>query len=130
METIAKNEYYAVEVDPEKNRLYLRGKGFWGKVEIAQRFIGHVQEGIQQLSKGYSVLADLHDFKTPPFEVGELIIEGQKIAADTSGKNAQVLGENQGIAMPLSRYAKTSGIHRQIKSFATREEAEAWLDAG
>ena len=129
METIAKNDYYAVEVDLTKNRLYLVGKGFWKSVDIAQQFLEYVKQAIEQLSPGYSVLADLHEFKTPPLQVGEIIIESQKLSAATVGKSAQVIGENMGIAMPMGRYAKTSGIQSRTQTFATWAEAEAWLDA-
>ncbi len=129
METIAKTEHYAVEIDVEKNRLYLTGKGFWRNVEIAQSFFDAIKNGIRKLSSGYSVLADLHEFKTPPPEVAQIIIESQKITADTGGKSAQVVGVNRAIEMPMGRYATTSGIKSRNKSFATKEEAETWLDA-
>jgi hypothetical protein len=129
METITKNEFYAVEIDCVKNRLYLTGKGFWKDVTIGRNFLEHVKQGIRKLAPGYAVLADLHEFKTPPPEVGALIIEAQKITADTIGKSAQVVGQNVAIEMPMDRYVKTSGIKPKSRSFATREEAEAWLDA-
>jgi hypothetical protein len=128
METIAKNAYYAVEIDRTKNRLYLTGKGFWKDVTIAQNFTEHIKQGIRELAAGYSVLADLHEFKTPPPEVGARIIESQTLTADTLGKSAQVVGQNVAIEMPLDRYAKTSGIKPKNRSFATRAEAEAYLD--
>ena len=129
METIAKTDAFTVHVDVTKNRLYLMGRGFWKDVTVAQQFLASVKQGIAQLSPGYSVLADLHEFKTPPPQVGEIIIESQKLSAQTVGKSAQVVGDNVGIAMPMSRYAHTSGIQGQNKSFATRAEAETWLDA-
>lgn len=129
METIAKNDQYAVEIDQLKNRLYLTGKGFWKDVTIARNFTEHLKQGIQKLAPGYSVLADLHEFKTPPPEVGALIIESQKLTASTLGKSAQVVGQNAAIEMPMSRYTQTSGIKPKNRSFATRAEAEAWLDA-
>jgi hypothetical protein len=128
METIAKNDYYAVEIDLAKNRIYLTGKGFWKDVTIARNFGKYTQQGIQKLAPGYSVLADLHEFKTPPPEVGAIIIESQKMTSSTLGKSAQVVGENVAIEMPMDRYAKTSGIKPTNRSFATRDEAEAWLD--
>jgi hypothetical protein len=129
METIAKTDHFSVQINLNKNCLYLMGKGFWKNTEIAQQFLRHVKQGIARLSPGHSVLVDLHEFKTPPPQVGEIIIEVQKIAANTFGKSAQVVGENKGIAMPMERYARSSGIQGQQRSFATTEEAEAWLDA-
>lgn len=128
METIGKNEYYMVEIDRSKNRLYLTGKGFWKDVTIARNFAEYTQQGIEKLSPGYSVLADLHEFKTPPPEVGAIIIESQKLTANTLGKSAQVVGQNMAIEMPIDRYTKTSGIKLKNRSFATRAEAEAYLD--
>lgn len=128
METITKNEFYSVEIDRAKNRLYLTGKGFWKDVMIARDFGTYTQQGVQKLAPGYSVLADLHEFKTPPPEVGAIIIESQKITANTIGKSAQVVGQNVAIEMPMDRYAKTSGIKPRTRSFATKAEAEAWLD--
>ena len=129
METIAKNEHYAVEIDQTINRLFLSGKGFWKDVMIAKNFLAHVKQGVQKLSPGYSVLADLHEFKTPPPEVAEFIIESQRITSETIGKSAQVVGQNAAIEMPMNRYASTSGIKPRNRSFATRAEAEAFLNA-
>ncbi|GAK50542.1 hypothetical protein U14_01773 [Candidatus Moduliflexus flocculans] len=129
METIGANQYYSVEIDQGLNRLYLTGKGFWKDVNIAQNFLAHVKQGVQRLLPGYSVLADLHEFKTPPPEVAEFIIESQRITSETIGKSAQVVGKNAAIEMPMNRYASTSGIKPRNRSFATRAEAEAYLDA-
>jgi hypothetical protein len=81
MEIIAKTDAFTVHVDLTKNRLYLMGRGFWKDVEVAQQFLASVKQGIAQLSSGYSVLADLHEFKTLPPQVGEIIIESQKLSA-------------------------------------------------
>ncbi len=129
METIGRSQYYTVEIDLGINRLYLTGKGFWRDVKIAQDFLAHVKQGVQRLSPGFSVLADLHEFKTPPPEVAELIIESQKITSNTIGKSAQVVGQNAAIEMPMSRYTNISGIKPKNRSFATRAEAEAYLNA-
>lgn len=129
METVAKTEHYTVAVDRQKNRLYLTGRGFWKNVTLASNYMDEIMRAVQRLSPGFTVLADLREFKTPPLEVGDMIIMSQKRVFEIGiGKSAQVVGKNVAIEMPMYRYAKTSGIQPQNRSFATLEEAEAWLD--
>ena len=129
METVAKTEYYIVAIDRQKNRLYLTGRGFWKNLTVVSDYTDEIMQAVRRLSPGLTVLADLREFKTPPVEVGDMIITSQKCVFEIGiGKSAQVVGKNMAIEMPMSRYAKTSGIQPQNRSFTTINEAEAWLD--
>jgi len=80
-EVIAKNEYYEIEVDREKNRSYSKYKGYWKSVDAVSEYLNDIQRMIGKLKPNFTTLLDIRDetgFKVPPPEVINLMVEAQK----------------------------------------------------
>ncbi len=127
MKAIATTEYYSIAVDQAKNRPYLTIHGFWKSRAVVSNYLADLKKATQELSTGYTILTDVIRMKTPPQEVAALHIEVQKVVVAAGlRKTAELVAQNVTIAMPLDRYAKTSGM--QKRTFHTKSEADAWLD--
>ncbi len=127
MKTIAQNDYYAILVNTTKNRLYLTLTGYWKSRTVVPNYIEDMKKATQQLSKDYTVLADVTQMKTPPKDVVNLHMEVQKMAiAAGLAKTAEIVGQDVITKMAIDRFSKESGMSKG--TFDNKEEAEAWLD--
>ena len=127
MKEIARNDYYAIEVDESKNRVYLTITGFWRDQSDVPHFLDDMKEAAQHVSSGFTVLTDVTKMKTPPPAIGEIHVQAQQIFVQAGlDKTAEILPQAAISNIALGRYAKKSGMEKG--SFATPEEAEAWLD--
>ena len=127
MNTIAKNEYYTIVTDKNKNRLYLTVEGFWKNRDAVPNYITDMKKALDELSREYTILADVSRMKPPPAEIAAVHNESQKqaIAAGLK-KTAEIVGEDVIAKMTVDRYAKESGMPKM--TFSDKKEAEAWLD--
>ena len=127
MHQIAKTPRYTLAVDPIKNRLYSAKIGFWQDIFDNPDFIEHIHQAIQHLSKGFTILSDLTQLQVLSHEWVEVMIEVHKIfvKADCAGK-AEIAPETAVARLQFKRIAESSGIQKQ--EFASKVEAEAWLD--
>ena len=127
MKEIANNKYYSILIDKNKNRMYLTLFGFWKDRSVVPNYIEDIQKAIQELPKGYTVLTDVTQLKTPPQAISDLHTEAQKVVI-TSGlkRTAEVVSQDVIAKMALDRYSKRSGM--QKGTFGNKDEAEAWLD--
>lgn len=128
-EVIAKNEFYEIEVDREKNRSYSKYKGYWKSVDEIPNYLEDCcRELTRRLKPGYTTLVDLREFKIPPPEVMELFVEAQKIDEKAGFyKSARI------ILTPLEKLASKrvgseANVKEKSREFNSIEEAEQWLD--
>jgi hypothetical protein len=127
MTFIAKNEYYTIYVNQEKNRLYLTLIGFWKSRSAVPNYLEDLKKASNELSPGYTVLTDVTQLKTPPQDVVPLHLGAQKLVmADGSKKTAEVVGHDVTANMAFDRFSKESGMCKG--TFDNKQEAEAWLD--
>jgi hypothetical protein len=127
MKEIANNEYYSIQVDKDKNRMYLTLIGYWKNHSVVPNYVADIQKATQELSRGYTVLTDVTQMKTPPRELADLHTEAQKVIIATGlKKTAELVGQDVIAKMALNQYSNQSGMQKGI--FGNKEEAEAWLD--
>lgn len=125
---IAKTDYYAIEIDAGKNRAYLSFAGFCKSPDEMPAFLEDVSKAAQQLRKGFTLLTNATQFKTPTPEVSALHEKSQKIWIEKGlSKTAEVLSEKASTQIALNRYSKSTGMKK--KAFLQEQEAEAWLDS-
>lgn len=124
---IAKTEFYAVEIDPVKNRAYLTFTGFCKDVDKMSDFLNDVEKATQGLTRGFTLLTDASEMKTPSKEVSDLHEKSQRLWIEQGLlKTAEIIPESAMVQMTLKRYSTSTGMMK--KEFQTRDEAEAWLD--
>ena len=91
-------------------------------------FLEDVSKAAQQLNKGFTLLTNATQFKTPTPEVSALHEKSQKIWIEKGlSKTAEVLSEKASTQIALNRYSKSTGMKK--KAFSQEQEAEAWLDS-
>ena len=124
--TIANNDHYSIEIDRTKNRLYFTPQGFWEDVAAVPNISSDMDKAARELSKGFTLLSNLVNFKTPPQEVLARLGEIQKsLARSGCTRIATVVGQNVLVDMASQRHSKAAGI--TSKSFSGQAKAERWL---
>jgi hypothetical protein len=123
---IAETDYYKIEVDKTKNRVYYTIIGFWKSPSIVPNYLEDTQKAVNEVSPGFNIVTDATQMKIPPKEVGKIHEKAQKILVDGGlNKTAEVLPKSL-VKMTLNKYAQKSQMKKQ--NFETIEEAVAWLD--
>jgi hypothetical protein len=124
---IAETEFYSIETDRVKNRAYLTFTGFCKDVDKMSNFLNDIEKATQGLTKGFTLLTDASQMKTPSKEVSDLHESSQKIWIEKGLlKTAEIIPESAMVQMTLKRYSSSTGMKK--KEFQNRVEAEAWLD--
>jgi hypothetical protein len=127
MNEIAKTNFYTMEVDTVKNRLYLKIIGFWSDPSLVPNYLADIKKAAQALTIGFTVLTDLTEMKTAPQEVGELHARAQKILVNFGlKKTAEIVPGSVILKMQVKKFGKISEIQKE--QFHSAEEAEAWLE--
>ena len=127
MEKIASHDKYSIEVDKNKNRIFLKILGFWAKPEDVPNYVNDVKKAADQVTKGFTIITDVTDMKPPPVEVNKVHEEAQKSLIEAGlDRVAEVVSEDVLKKMVVDRMSKGSGM--QKKTFANQNEAIAWLD--
>ena len=128
MQTIANTPHYTLVFDASKNRLYWTPKGFWDKTVNAGELVNRWKKALQAVSSGFTILTDATQIKTLPPEWVETFRQIQEMAGKSGlAASAEVLPPDVITQMQASRVSRSSGMQRQ--GFATKEEAEKWLDS-
>jgi hypothetical protein len=125
MELIASTPFYSYHIDKAKNRMYVAYKGAWLKPTQVPDFVKHHVEAISQLTRGFTVLADVRQMES--VFITDIIEECQKqaIAAGIS-KAARVYTKPTFMQIQADTMNEKTGM--TSKGFYDFAEAEAWLD--
>jgi hypothetical protein len=127
MKEIAKTNFYTIGIDTAENRLYLKVIGFWNDLSLVSNYPDDIKKASQELTPGFTVLADLTEMKPMPKEVGPLYERAQKILVKSGlKKTAEILPESAILKMQVKKFARSSEMPKA--EFHSKEEAEAWLD--
>ena len=125
---IASNTNYDLSVDSEKNRLHIACKGFWAKGEIVDQYIVDQKEAINYLKSGFTVVADMRNFKTLPLDLVEKQQKSHMDLVDAGMfKVAEILPQSAIAKSQLNKVTETSSMPNM--QFAEISEGESWLDA-
>jgi len=125
MKLVAETDYYRCEIDRSKNRMYLIYKGLWANMKQVPDFVRHHAETVNQLSPGFTVLADVRQMEG--VVISDIIEECQRYAIKAGiRKAARVYAKPTFMEVQAERMHERSGM--LSRSFYSVEEAEAWLD--
>jgi len=128
MKQIAKNQFYEMAVDPAKNRLYFTMMGAWeGASSDVPAYLVDWDRTIGELTRGFTALGDFTQAKPAPPEVGALHVAAQeKMVKAGLSKAAEVMPRDAVLKMQIDQLAQKSEMLKM--AFASKAEAEAWLD--
>lgn len=122
-----RNYYYIIEVNGRRNRLYLTLMDYWQDQSKVSDFISDIQEAIQEMSTGFTILADLTCYNGTSKELHYLHIEAQKLAVEAGvSRVGEVFPANPVIKVFSDAYSKETGA--KTMAFNDKEHAERWLD--
>lgn len=125
MKPIASNDYYSLEVDPAKNRLYLAYKGSWIKAQEVGAFVEDHQKALDCLTAGFTTLVDVRPMEA--MLLTDFVEAVQKQAVDKGIRKAARVYTKEGfIKTQADRINVRTGI--RSRAFFRVDEAEAWLD--
>ena len=125
---IVNNSYLKLHVDESKNRIHASFHGFWASMDTMDSYLNSMGIAISSVSKGFTMVADLRDFKTlPPELVKEQKASMQKLGEAGLYKVAEILPASAIAKMQLSDSTKETNMPN--KQFSTIVDGEEWLDA-
>ena len=123
---IASNEYYRIEIDTTKNRVFLTITGFW-QLSNVSNYIDHWRETVKFVKPGYTILLDTRQAITHPKEVMEMRQEAMRIAINAGLlKSAELTSKNIIAQFQLDTMSKNTAYPKQ--KFDNIEQAEQWLN--
>ena len=122
---VADEEYYRLDVDQGKNRIYFTIRGDWTDAKKMSNWIPDIEKAIGYCSPGFTEYIDWTTMTA--ITLTDAIAEHHKIAMKAGiSRAARVFDQSHFVALQLERVARESGF--PIKVFYNRSEAEAWLD--
>ncbi|MCP4605724.1 MAG: hypothetical protein GY847_35255 [Proteobacteria bacterium] len=128
MKIITQNEYYKIEINEDKNRVYFRIQGFWKSPAVVPNFLNDWETTIGCLKPGFTIVSDLTEMKPPAVSLSNIHEQAQcMLVAAGLSKTAEIISETVLLELQLKRYAGKSSMKK--KEFSVLEEAEAWLDS-
>lgn len=128
MKTIAKTAYYSIAVDKTKNRIYLTIVGFWKSPTVVPAYVEDMKKACQEISPGFTVLADVTRMITLPPEIAAVHESAQQVTlAAGLRKSAEILPKEKALEkMALTKWSTKTGMVKNM--FHAIADAEAWLD--
>ena len=124
---IVKRPQYTLSVDKSKNRIYYTMFGFWESPDDLSDYFQDWNCAIAEVTRGFTILTDATQFKTPAQDILPIFEKIQKILDDAGlAKTAEVYSGDVIAKMALDYVAETSGMKK--RDFQNTLEAEVWLD--
>ncbi len=128
MQRIAHTEYYRLDIDDRKKRIYNRVFGTWGDAPEMSQFLEDWDTVLAKISDGYTMLTNARQFRLLSASWAAMTIRIRKKLFQAGIKKiAEVLPERAVTKMQFSTIS-THSNNVVTKIFATEDEAEAWLD--
>lgn len=122
---IASTDFYSIQVDTVKNRMFIVYKGSWVRPEQVPNFLSDHADAIKRLKSGFTVLVDVGPMEA--MLLTDHIEQAQKDAIQAGIKKAARVYER-----PTIIRAQAERIHEKTemnaRAFDNVADAEAWLD--
>lgn len=121
-----KADHYVLEADKEKNQVYFKLFGDIPSVNEISRFESDWMSTIDNLQKGFTILADLREMKPLPPDVAQLNqeIQGQLMQRGCK-KVAQVASLD--VVVEVNKMAEKNGLKEILRGFSLTSTVERWL---
>jgi len=122
------NEYYHLEANKEKNRIYFSMTGSIPNVDVIPDFLQDWKDMVAEVQQGFTILGDLSKLNPLPKDVDKLNEETQAwLMQNGCGKVAQLVGDI-GVMAQVNDFAERSGMRSILRAFNFHKTAEIWLD--
>jgi hypothetical protein len=126
MKTVASTDFYTIEVEQAKNRVYFTLRGSWIDAQKLSAWEGDVAAAFRLCSRGFTELIDWTDVQG--ILLTDSIEKAQRLAMDSGIRKAARLFPRETFAkMQMDTLTKKTSF--PVRTFYDRKEAEAWLDS-
>lgn len=123
---VADNKHYLLAVNVDKNRAYLKIKGYWRNVDAVPQYIADWKKTTRLLRRNFTLLTDATQMKTHPQDVRKLHEEAQALLLKSGVVRIAELVQDDIAEIQLDAVAKASAFPK--KNFRDQSQAELWLD--
>jgi hypothetical protein len=123
---VADNPHYLLSVNLQKNRAYLKIKGFWRNVDSVPSYLTDWKKTTALLKRKFTLLTDASEMKTHPQEVRKLHEEAQAIVIKAGVSRIAEITSDDIATIQLDAVAKSTQFPK--RNFKKAEDAEQWLD--
>ena len=122
-----KNEYYELEYDSDKNRVYYKMKGLWKSVAVVPNFEQDWINMVRKTRNGWTILGDLKTLQPMPADVNAL---NGKVQQYLMGQGLRKVAQVADIAVAgsINAMARKSGLREVLWAFYDKPTAETWLN--
>ncbi len=122
------NEFYSVEYNNEKNRIYFSMTGDVTSVNVVSNFESDWKLTVSESKQGFTILGDLSKSGklSPEFEALNTKVQGW-LMEQGCRKVAQLIGDLN-VMSQVNAFAEKSGMRNVLRAFNFEKTAEIWLN--
>jgi hypothetical protein len=126
MKTVASTDFYTIEVDQAKNRVYFFLKGSWVDAQKLSAWESDVSAALRLCTRGFTELIDWTAVQS--ILLTDTIEKAQRLAMESGIRKAARLFPRETFSkMQMDTLTKKTSF--PVKTFSDKKEAEAWLDS-
>lgn len=127
MVEIAKNSFYHISLNTDKNRIYMKMCGTWETKSQVPHFLKDITLALATVKPGFSVVSDIRELEECSIDAQELHVQWQKQSVEAG---ILQLAEIHKLNDPVSELAISLAYESKISLniFENEADAEAWLD--
>ena len=126
LQRIAENNYYSLFINVEKNRAFLKIKGFWGKRESVSNYLSDWKKVTSLLRRNFTLQTDASEMNTHPQDVRNLHEEAQVIIVKAGVRKIAEIIKDDIAEIQLNAMAKRTQLPK--RNFKSSKDADVWLD--
>jgi len=121
------NNYYELEYDSIKNRVYYKMKGLWESVAVVPNFEQDWRNIVKKTRDDWTILGDLRTLQPMPDDVTALNGSVQQYLM-TKGLRKVAQVAKVAVAGSINAMARKSGLKEVLWAFYDNPTAEIWLN--
>ena len=121
------NEYYSLEANKEKNRIYFSIVGQAPSVAAIPNFEKDWHDTVAEVEQGFTILGDLRSMKPHVKDVEDLNVKVQTWLMQNGCRRVAQIAPLEAMAN-VNEFSEKSGLREILRAFNTDAAAEMWLD--
>ncbi len=121
------NQYYSLEPNKEKNRIYFSIMGQAPNVAAIPNFEQDWKDVVGELQSGFTIIGDLMEMKPHVKDVEDLNVKIQGWLMQNGCTKVAQLAPLEAMAN-VNEFSEKSGLKEILRAFNSKKVAEMWLD--
>ncbi|MHA2271196.1 MAG: hypothetical protein ACXACI_04990 [Candidatus Hodarchaeales archaeon] len=121
------NEYYSLQTNEAKNRIYFTLAGLTPSVDAIPNFEADWRDAVGDVKPGFTILGDLREMMPHPPDVEGLNVKVQKWLLENGCRKVAQVAPIEVVAH-VNAFSEKSGLKSILRGFHYPRTAEIWLD--